>query len=80
MFYDDIYPQQLTGTASSGQQITLPVCPPAPDIDLQFLQPGQVRLTCKVLSFIYEDLSYIKILRPYRPLEIIVPTEQGSTK
>ena len=42
MFYDDIYPQQLTGTASTGEEITLPVCPPAPELDNQFLEPGKV--------------------------------------
>ena len=42
MFYDDIYPQQLTGTAATGEEITLPVCPPAPDIDTKFLEPDKV--------------------------------------
>ena len=48
MFYDDVYPDQLTGTGDkdgdgvSGDEITLPRCQGALDQDLQYMEPGKV--------------------------------------
>jgi len=42
LFYDNIYPMQLTGQSSDGKEITLNVCPAAPEQNIMFLDPDKV--------------------------------------